>query len=168
MIASVSERHVFGSIEPVMARSASWVVGLLAVVAAVVLVGIFAIIASTGNDTSIVELQPGDCWSIAIDGGDTVETVDLVDCDEPHDAEALFVGFLNVDPGLPYPPDTDLTLEVDTQCRSFDVESIAPLDDFGLLPIAPDEPTWETFQGRFVCVAIPFGGESVRGSLLVP
>jgi hypothetical protein len=151
-----------------MGRSATWILGLLAVVAVIVAVGIMAIILATGNATSVAELDPGDCWSISVDGSDRLETVDLVDCDAPHTAEVVFVGHLNLDRDRPYPGGTDLTEEVDRRCRSFDVDSIDRLDDFGLLPVAPDESSWEMFQGRFVCVAIPFGGEPVQGSLMAP
>ena len=89
-----------------------------------------------------------------------LDSVDTVDCDTPHLAEVVFAGSLN-DGDEPYPPDDELFATVERLCRAADV---VQSDAFGLLPIAPTPALWESFDGRFLCVAVPFGGEPVTGS----
>ncbi len=144
-----------------------WSLGLVAVLAAAV--GVMGVIAAvtvlSGADaTSIGDLQAGDCFDVPLDSGDErVEAVDVFDCAEPHEAEVVAVGELNPDRDLPYPADADLFAEIDRRCAALADEFA---DRFGLLPIAPEERSWEPLAGRFVCVAIPYGGGTTVGSLV--
>ena len=34
-----------------------------------------------------------------------------------------------------------------------------------MLPVVADEQSWNSYRGRYVCVAIPYGGGTTEGSL---
>jgi hypothetical protein len=143
-----------------------WLVPLGAVVVMVVAVGVGAIVVlvSSGDDTAIVDLDVGDCFDLPDDetADGTIDSVDTVDCGAPHLAEVVFRGELNSGDD-PYPDDDELFDRVDETCRE---AQVVDADVFGLLPIAPTPELWESFGGRFLCVAIPFGGVPVTGSAL--
>ena len=141
-----------------------WVIGLLCAVAGVGALAALLIVLATSADTTVLELDVRDCFMIDLEAGSAdIDTVDLLDCDNPHDAEVVFVGTLNPGTDRPYPSDAEMFADIDRACSVVGDDLI---EDFGLLPIAPNETSWEPFQGRFVCVAIPFGGEPVTGSLV--
>jgi hypothetical protein len=140
-----------------------WVFGVIAAVAFVVVIGVGVIVAITsGDDTAIVDLEVGDCFDLPDEAaGGEIRSVPLVDCAQPHLAEVVATGELNADDD-PYPDDEELFARVDEACRAAEV---VESDAFGLLPIAPTRELWESFDGRFLCVAIPFGGDPVTGSI---
>ena len=147
-----------------------WAIGVVAVSLLVVAAGavVVAVITSSADGTNIVDLDVGDCFDLpsgdSADGPDDgiVESVDVVDCATPHLAEVVALGSLNDDDAA-YPSDAELFADVERACRAADaVESAA----FGLLPIAPTRKLWDSFDGRYLCVAVPFGGEPVTGSAL--
>lgn len=138
---------------------------LLTVVALAVFlagVGAIAVVLSSGGGTAIVDLDVGDCFDLAADAtaDGIVDAVDTVDCSTPHLAEVVFRGELNSGDD-PYPSDDELFARVDQVCREAQVVDSGV---YGLLPIAPTLELWESFEGRFLCVAIPFGGTPVTGS----
>lgn len=150
-----------------------WMAALGVVVLAVVIVGIgtIAFLLSSGGGTAIVDLDVGDCFDLPDDAtaDGTLDTVDTVECSTPHLAEVVYRGELNGGDGGdggddPYPSDDELFARVDRLC----VEAqVVDAEVYGLLPIAPTLELWESFDGRFLCVAIPYGGGPVTGSALV-
>jgi len=150
-------------------RTFGVLVGLgVLVVAAVVAI---ATVLSLSNETSWTELEAGECFDLAgaVDDADgdlaAVFAVDTLDCDDPHDAEVVAAGDLNPDGDLPYPDDDELFVQVDRACASLVPASVDP-STFGIVPIAPDESTWNDRSGRFACVAVVIGGGTVTGSAL--
>ena len=141
----------------------SWVVGLIAAVLLVVMagVGVIAVI-SSGDETAIVDLAVGDCFDLPDDVDSEIRAVALIDCSDPHLAEVVTAGELNSG-DEPYPSDDELFERVEQACRAAEVVDSAA---FGLLPVAPTPDLWESFDGRFLCIAIPFGGEPVTGSIV--
>jgi hypothetical protein len=144
-----------------------WTVGLIGAALLVVAVGAAVVAALTSSDdgTSIVELAVGDCFDLPDDASDAdqLRSVDVVDCTTPHHAEVVSDGVLNAD-DAPYPDgDDELFDMVERACRA---AGVVESDAFGLLPIAPTPELWASFDGRFLCVAIPFGGAAVTGSLV--
>lgn len=135
---------------------------LLAVVAVAIAAAVAVLVAIRPDDHNILELELGDCFDVPLGPGESdLRSVDTVDCDRPHEAEVVATGQLDPDGRRPYPGDDDLFAEVDARCR----ELVPDLDPaFGLLPIAPNEASWEPLGGRFLCVAIPYGGGTVTGS----
>lgn len=139
-------------------------VGALVAVVVVVMAAAIAIAVTltSSSDTALVDLEPGTCFELPDGDVAVVESVATVDCDDPHLAEVVAIGSLARD-GEPYPDDDEaLFAVVEQECRR---AAPAVFDRFGLLPIAPTEPLWKSFDGRFLCVAIPFGGDPVTGSL---
>ena len=143
-----------------------WIVGLVSAVLLVVAVGVAIVVAlsASGDDTAIVDLAVGDCFDLPDDdaGDDELRTVEVVDCASPHLAEVVSDGVLNTD-DAPYPADDELFDLVERSCRA---ANVVESDAFGLLPIAPTPELWASFEGRFLCVAIPFGGDPVTGSIV--
>ena len=148
-----------------------WGLALIATAAAIAVlgVGLVALVTSTSK-TALLDLEVGECFVLPGSDGadaasgdvDVVATVDVVDCDEPHDAEVVGVGDLNPDGDLDYPPDQELFAIVDRRCAAVDDP---PTDRFGVVPIAPTERSWSSLDGRFLCIAVPFGGGMVTGSI---
>lgn len=146
----------------------SWPVALLAALGTVVVVGVLVIVALTrSSGTSIFDLDVGDCFDLPIGDDATaevaVEAVDVIDCGDPHEAEVVLIGALNPARDRPYPADDDLFAEIDARCG--EIVGDGALEGFGVVPIAPNERSWEPFDGGFLCVALPFGGGSVTGSI---
>lgn len=144
-------------------------VGLVTLVAAGVLA--VAVVLSLSNETSWTDLEAGQCFDLAgaVDdaGGDlaSVFSVETVDCDDPHDAQIVGAGQLNPDGEAPYPTDDELFAAIDRACAAL-VDGTFDDATYGIVPIAPDERTWDDRAGRFVCVAVVRGGGTVTGSAL--
>jgi hypothetical protein len=135
----------------------------LAIAVVVTIVGVGLVVALVGSgDTSVLDVEVGDCFDLPRDDAGDITSVDVVDCEAPHQAEVVLVGELDPDGDRPYPDDEDLFDEIERRCTAV-AESVG--DDFGILPVAPNEASWVPFSGRFSCVAIPFGGGRVTGSI---
>lgn len=148
-----------------------WLWGVVGLVVVVVAVAAVALSVALGqSSTAVSELELGDCFDLTTsspDGADqaveTVESVDLIDCDEAHLTQVVLVGELNPDGDLDYPTDVVLFEQIDRRC----VEASSLVgDQFGLLPVAPTESSWDRVGGRFQCLAVPFGGAVWTGTLL--
>lgn len=141
--------------------------GLLAAVVGAGLLALLALLALTSRDATLVlDLEPGDCFDVPAEiADDTLGQVDTGDCDDPHEAEVFAVGELNPDRDRPYPAADELFGVADRACAELLAERPELVEQFGVLPVVADESSWEAFRGRYVCVAIPYGGGTVSGSL---
>lgn len=144
----------------------SGIAGVIAAALFVLAIGvvIIGIAVSSDDGTSIVDLDVGDCFELPDDAAaaDELTSVATVDCDEPHLAEVVSDGTFDT-ADLPYPDDAELFDLVERRCRE---AGVVDSEAFGLLPVAPTPELWASFDGRFLCVAIPFGGAPVTGSLV--
>lgn len=146
-------------------RSRLGLVVVVAVLLSVVVIGsVLADRLLNENRISVLDADPGDCFTMPIDPNITELTeIERQDCDEAHDAEVVAVGELNPGGNRSYPDDELLFDLVDVACgdprRFFD-------DGFGVLPVAPNERAWNGLRGRFVCVGVSLGGEFVTGRRL--
>jgi hypothetical protein len=145
-----------------------WIVGLVAVVLlALALAVAAALLLRPGDDEIILDLEAGDCFQVPDEiANSTISEIDTVSCDEPHEAEVFATGELNPERDQPYPEDEQQTFaRVESRCASV----LSGDDDlerqFGVLPVVADERSWDSFRGRYVCVAIPYGGGTTEGSL---
>jgi Septum formation len=146
-------------------------VGLgLAVMAAVALGVLLLVVATSSDETLVLDLDPGECFALATDAGsEAIATVETVPCDEPHEAEAVAVGGLNSSDGaddVMRPPDGVLFDQVDARCAAALQDRPDLLERFGILLVVADEASWDEYDGRYVCVAIPYGGGTTTGSAL--
>lgn len=145
-------------------KAALLTLGMLAAIG--VAIGVI-LIATTSDDTLVLELEVGECFDLDLAPGDTeIGIVTTVGCDQPHEAEVVARGELASDEGSERPADDDLFTLVDARCAAALAERPALLERFGILPVAADERTWDTTDGRYVCVAIPYGGGTTTGSAL--
>jgi hypothetical protein len=142
----------------------------LVLVGAVACGVLLLVVATSSDDTLVLDLEPGECFTLALDdGSDSIGTVEEQPCDEPHEAEAVAVGELNpggADGEVPRPADDELFAQVDALCAAALEGRPELLERFGILPVAADEASWNVYDGRYVCVAIPFGGGTTTGSAL--
>lgn len=147
-----------------------WMWGVIGLSVAVVVVAAAALIVALGSSgTAVAELELGECFDLpTLDGSgrsvEVLEQVDVIDCDEPHQAQVVLVGELNPGGELAYPNDADLFASVDRECLA---AARVVGDEFGLLPIAPTDDTWNRLGGRFQCLAVPYGGGRTTGALSV-
>ena len=140
--------------------------GLGLVAAIAVAVGVL-VVATASDGTLVLDLAVGDCFELELED-DAVEvgTVDTVECAEPHGAEVVATGDLDPDGLVERPADDQLFAMVDARCAEALAERPILLQQFGILPVAADEDSWESYDGRYVCVAIPYGGGTTTGSAL--
>lgn len=150
-------------------RTFGIVAGLGVIVLAAVLV--IAAVLALSNETAWTDLEVGDCFDLAGVVADAdadlaaVSNVDRIDCTEPHDAEVVAVGELDPAGDRAYPPDAELFAEIDRACAGAVPDVVDP-GQFGIVPIGPDERTWEERAGRYVCLAVVIGGGTVSRSAL--
>jgi hypothetical protein len=143
-----------------------WVAALLAMVAAIVGLGVLVFVATSSGDSLVFDLEPGACFDLG-DGADVaVRTVRTVDCADAHEAEVVAAGRLDDDGSVERPPDDELFAVVDARCAASLDARPNLLERFGILPVAADETSWEPYDGAYACVAIPYGGGTTRGSAL--
>jgi hypothetical protein len=145
-----------------------WMVGLIAVV--VVAIGLAtaaAVLLRPGGDTIVLDLEAGDCFQVPDDiAGAAISEIDTISCSKPHEAEVFATGELNPDRDQPYPADAQqLFAQVDAKCAAVLADHPGVLERFGVLPVVADEKSWSSFRGRYVCVAVPYGGGTTEGSL---
>lgn len=141
-----------------------------AIVAAIALGVLLLVVATSSGETLVLDLEPGECFDLADDdGSDAIGTVETAPCDEPHEAEAVAVGELDPADGaeaVPRPVDDVLFEQVDARCAAALADRADLLERFGILPVVADEASWDEYDGRYVCVAIPYGGGTTIGSAL--
>ena len=146
----------------------TWIVGLTAVSLVTIALAVVALVLlRPGADTIVLDLDAGDCFHVPADIAQaTISEVDTIDCTKPHEAEVFATGELDPGRDQPYPGDEQqLFARVDRLCAAALVGHAALVDRFGVLPVVADERSWESYRGRYVCVAIPYGGGTTQGSL---
>jgi hypothetical protein len=107
---------------------------------------------SEGEETSVFELEVGDCFSA--DSGDTINTVLVVDCEQPHTYEAFFVFDHDAGPDEEFPGDDAILEYADTACRPpFEefVEKDYENSIWYITSVTPSAETWATGDREIVC-----------------
>lgn len=145
--------------------------GVVGLTLTIVIVAAVALAVALGSSsTAIADLELGDCFDFPDPLGqagdrsvEVVEQVDVIDCDGPHDVQVVLVGELRPDGDLAYPADAELFDLLDRRCS--EAASLVG-DEFGLLPLAPTERSWNERNGRFHCLAVQYGGGQWEGTLL--
>jgi hypothetical protein len=146
----------------------AWIGGLMvALLVAIGLAVAAVVLLNPRDDTLVLDLEAGDCFEVPDDIADaTISEVETIDCTEPHEAEVFATGELDPDRQQPYPPDEQqLFARVDRQCAAALAGRPDLVERFGVLPVVADEQSWSSYRGRYVCVAVPYGGGTTRGSL---
>jgi hypothetical protein len=145
-----------------------WIWALMAALVVAIAIGVLSIVVvlSGGHDTLVLDLEAGDCFDMPADMSQaTITKVDTIDCTDPHGAEVIATGQLNPDRDVPYPADNVLFSQADRECTAAIAGQSDVADRFGVLPVVPNEKSWDSYRGRYVCVAIPYGGGTTTGGL---
>lgn len=130
-----------------------WTVATLALFGLAGLVLALAVGELTSDTYDVTDLDVGDCFDLDPDEDGAVGLVDVIDCDEPHNAEVVAIAELNPNGDQPYPADDELFAIADAACLG------VPADPrFGILAVAPTEATWDGRRGRVTCVGLVYGG----------
>jgi hypothetical protein len=145
--------------------SRGWALAIVLLVIAAFGVAGLAIVVISTNDTVVVELDPGDCFQLPDDIDDEIGMVDTTDCDDEHEAEVVAAGELDPNRDLRYPGDASVVI-AERRCAADIGDDPSIVTDYGILPVVANEQAWEPLAGRYVCVAIPYGGGTTSGSLL--
>jgi hypothetical protein len=152
---------------------AGWIMGLIGLLAGGAFIAAAASGAFDDGETAVFDLDAGDCVNFDFnpESDRTVEvtTVDVVDCDDAHEAEVMFLDELNPGGGLPYPSNDELFADIDAQCTQRAPQEVASgvdLSDYASFTVAPNEDTWDDDDGPFACFAVRAGGRTTTGSLI--
>ena len=120
--------------------------------------------AGTGDDTSVFQLEIGQCISSET-GGEEVASVPIVDCGQPHEAEIYAL------PNLPdgeFPGDEAMTETAQDECagQAFTDYVGVPFEDseFEISFLQPSAETWADGDREIACLITSTEPGSVRGS----
>jgi Septum formation len=107
--------------------------------------------APTGEETSVFDIEVGDCFSV---DNDQFDTVVVVDCEQPHEYEAFHVFDHGAGPDEAYPGDDALFEFADTECQT-PFEAYVGHDYqtsiWFITSITPSEDTWADGDREIVC-----------------
>jgi hypothetical protein len=132
---------------------AGWIIGIIGLLIG----GTIWTLAATGvlddGETAVFDLEVGDCVNFGFNPDSEriveVSTVEVVDCDEDHEAEVIRRGELNANENREYPSNDDLFAESYEGCGRDDATNI--------FAIAPNEDSWDEQGGPFVCFELGDG-----------
>jgi len=118
-----------------------------------------------GEATSVFDLEIGDCFSTT---GDTVETVTVVDCAEPHVYEVFAVFDHEAADEEPYPGDDAVLDYADAACRPYFEDYVGAdyeTSIYWITSVTPSDETWRDGDREIVCtLKLGQEGEMTTGS----
>lgn len=119
-----------------------------------------------GEETSVFELETGDCFST---DADVVETVTVVDCEGAHTYEVFGVFDHEADDDEPYPGDDAILDYADTRCQPLFEDYVAAdyqTSIYWITSVTPSAETWDDGDDREIVCALKLGeeGEETTGS----
>jgi hypothetical protein len=106
---------------------------------------------ASGEETSVFDLEVGDCFSV---DSDQFDTVLVVDCEQPHEYEVFHVFDHEAGPDEPYPGDDALFEFADTECQPpFEeyVDQDYQTSIWYITSITPSADTWADGDREIVC-----------------
>jgi len=107
--------------------------------------------ASEGEETSVFELEVGDCFSA---DSDAVESVLVVDCEQSHHYEAFFIFDHEAGPDEAYPGDQEILEFADSECRPPFEEFVGNDYETSLwyiTSVTPSAETWARGDREVIC-----------------
>ena len=118
-----------------------------------------------GEETSVFDLEVGDCFSAT---GDEVESVTVVDCDEPHIYEVFAVFDHEAGEDEPYPGDDALLEYADSECQPHFEDYVGAdyeTSIYWITSVTPSQETWDDDDREIVCtLKLGEQGEETTGS----
>lgn len=119
--------------------------------------------AGEGEATSVFDLEEGDCFGAA---GEQVETVNVVDCEDPHIYEVYALVDYESDDDA-YPGAEDVSAYADEQCEA-EFEDFVGIDyessRWYITSVTPSEETWADGDREIVCTLNLEDESEVTGS----
>lgn len=110
-----------------------------------------------GEETSVFDLERGDCFSAT---GDQVETVTVVDCGQPHLYEVFGVFDHEAGDDDPYPGDDEILKYADDECQPL-FEAFVGSDYqssiYWITSVTPSDETWNEADDREIVCALKLG-----------
>jgi hypothetical protein len=110
-----------------------------------------------GEETSVFDLERGDCFSAT---GDQVETVTVVDCERPHLYEVFGVFDHEAGDDDPYPGDDAILEYADDACQPL-FEAFVGSDYqssiYWITSVTPSDETWNEADDREIVCALKLG-----------
>jgi hypothetical protein len=119
-----------------------------------------------GEETSVFELETGDCFSA---DADVVESVTVVDCEDTHTYEVFGVFDHEADDDEPYPGDGAILEYADIRCQPLFEDYVAAdyqTSIYWITSVTPSAETWDDGDDREIVCALKLGeeGEEKTGS----
>lgn len=102
-------------------------------------------------ETSVLDLEVGDCFSVE---SDEIATVVVVGCETPHEYEVFAVLDHEAVADAPYPGDAKLVEYADAACRPSFEEFVGhdyQTSIWYITSLPPTEPTWAEGDREIVC-----------------
>ena len=155
-----------------MAR-AGWILGALGLAGFAIAVTAIAIDESNDTDVNVDELSVGSCYDLPISSGTaTVNSLEEVSCDEPHDGELFHQYEMNPDGDRSYPGEDAAFQEAFDECAGDPWEDYVGIsyEESEYVPyfIVPVSLNWKIDGGEASCFVVTQDEspltESVRGS----
>jgi hypothetical protein len=153
LVAARQIRRSGGRTTGLAAARIGWITGLVGTVAGVAFIVAAVSGAFDDGDVAVFDLDPGDCLDIDPVDEERLESLPVVDCDEPHNGEVIATGRLNPDRESEYPDDVFGTVDPICQAaflREVDGDALGMVEP---VSIAPDEDAWEV-GGPYTCLAV--------------
>ena len=116
-----------------------------------------------GEETSVFDLEEGDCFGAA---GDQVETVNVVPCDDAHIYEVFSLFDYEPD-GDAYPGREEVRAYADEQCEADFVDFVGidyQSSRWYITSVTPSEETWAEGDREIVCTLNLEDSSEVTGS----
>lgn len=115
-----------------------------------------------GEERSVFDVEGGDCFSAS---GDQVETVTVVDCEDPHIYEVFAVFDHEADAGEVYPGDDAILEYADAGCQPL-FEDYVRIDYqtsiYWITSVTPSQATWDEGDDREIVCALTLGEEGTE------
>ena len=126
---------------------AGWIMGLIGLIVGAVFWALSATGAFDDGETAVFDLEAGNCVNFDFNPESEliveVSTVEVVDCDEPHEGEVVRRGELNPNEDRDYPSNDELINESLEDCGREDFSNI--------FTVFPNEDSWNEQGGPYVC-----------------
>ncbi len=119
-----------------------------------------------GEETSVFDLEVGDCFSAS---GDPVATVTVIDCEDAHIYEVFAVFDHEADDAQAYPGDDAILEYADSRCQPLFEDYVRTdyqTSIYWITSVTPSEETWDHGDDREIVCTLKLGeaGDETTGS----
>lgn len=130
-----------------------------------ILLAMAVVVGACGGDTSVFDLEVGDCFDDPAEMADDVQSVTTIDCSQPHDNEIYFEYRMTEDEF----PGRETTMDLaDARCLAeFEpfVGKPYPDSDLELFAITPTSESWSNGDRVVYCAIYALDLSKLAGSM---